>query len=204
MNEKYEWIHSWVDHADSHDLPRILLIGDSITYGYQEQVRKKFCDIAYVDYLSTSYAVDLRIYGKLVELFAGDKNYDIIHFNHGLHGIHLSKTNYKNKLNKLLKKIKNKGKILLANCTVVYQEGNRELHPQWNRRILERNAAISEIAGENNFPVDDLYQVSLKIPKEDRREDGTHYEAAGYEILAEHVYAFVKTILENEDISAGE
>ncbi len=100
--------------------------------------------------------------------------------------------------------IRLKGKILLANCTVVYQEGNRELHPQWNRRILERNAAISEIAGENNFPVDDLYQVSLKIPKEDRREDGTHYEAAGYEILAEHVYAFVKTILENEDISAGE
>ena len=38
--EKYEWIHSWCDEALNNDLPRVLLVGDSITHNYQEKVRE--------------------------------------------------------------------------------------------------------------------------------------------------------------------
>ena len=42
MQKEYsEWIQSWCDCATCDDLPRILLIGDSITRGYQAFVREK-------------------------------------------------------------------------------------------------------------------------------------------------------------------
>lgn len=41
MKEDFEWIHSWTDYSNNNDLPRILLIGDSITEGYNRIVREK-------------------------------------------------------------------------------------------------------------------------------------------------------------------
>ena len=38
--ERYEWLRSWCDETLSSDLPRVALIGDSITEGYQKQVRE--------------------------------------------------------------------------------------------------------------------------------------------------------------------
>lgn len=195
MYEKYEWIHSWVDCANDINLPRVLLVGDSITYGYQEIVRKKMRGKAYIDYLATSYAVDIPIYSDLIKLFVNDRHYDIIHFNHGLHGIHLEKEEYRQRMSNCLKNIAQKGKIALATCTIVFCEGNEELHPQWNIRVEERNAAIFEIAEKKNFSLDDLYSVSLAVPKEYRRKDGTHYKRKGCEMLAAAVVSFLENML---------
>lgn len=40
MKERFEWVQSWCDEALSDDLPRVLLIGDSITRQYQDRVRE--------------------------------------------------------------------------------------------------------------------------------------------------------------------
>ena len=34
MKERFEWIHSWCDYSEKNDLPRVLLVGDSITNAY--------------------------------------------------------------------------------------------------------------------------------------------------------------------------
>ena len=91
MKEQFEWIHSWCDEAAQNDLPRVLLVGDSITHSYQEKVRELLRGVCYVDYISTSYAIDTKMYNQLVYNFMTDSKYALIHFNHGLHGIHLSK-----------------------------------------------------------------------------------------------------------------
>ena len=44
MKETYEWIHSWCDEAGKRDLPRVLLVGDSITHSYQNEVRELLKD----------------------------------------------------------------------------------------------------------------------------------------------------------------
>ena len=36
MKERFEWVQSWCDEAPSNDLPRVLLIGDSITRQYDD------------------------------------------------------------------------------------------------------------------------------------------------------------------------
>ena len=68
--EQFEWIHSWQDENFNSDLPRVLLVGDSITHNYQSIVREKLKGIAYVDYVATSYGIDADIYKKLVLSFA--------------------------------------------------------------------------------------------------------------------------------------
>ena len=92
--ERFEWIQSWCDEADKTDKPRVLLVGDSITRGYQEIVRELLSDVCYVDYLATSYAIDNKLYSTLVEDFAKNSDYAVVHFNHGLHGIHMSPRTY--------------------------------------------------------------------------------------------------------------
>lgn len=80
MKERFEWVQSWCDEAPSNDLPRVLLIGDSITRQYQDRVRELLRGKCYVDYFSSSYAVDSPIYQTLIKAFVGDSKYAIIHF----------------------------------------------------------------------------------------------------------------------------
>lgn len=187
MKEQFEWIHSWCDETIRNDLPRVLLVGDSITHNYQEKVRQLLKGVCYVDYISTSYAIDTKMYNQLVYTFMTDSRYALIHFNHGLHGIHLSKKSYKSRMNKLLSKMDKDVKLILATSTVVYKEGNKRLDGAWMKRVRERNAAVQEIAEEKGCSVDDLYTVSVSIPKEYRYVDGTHYLQGGYAMLAEAV-----------------
>ncbi len=191
--EYFEWVHSWCDCTTKNDLPRILLVGDSITYGYNEKVRELLKGVCYVDYIATSYAIDSKIYNILIENFIKDSNYALIHFNHGLHGIHMTKRTYKSRMKKLLKKIKTN--VVLATSTVVYKAGNKKLDSKWNRRLEERNSSVKELAEELGFKVDDLYSVSLSVPKEYRADDGTHYMTDGYLLLAEAVVKSVKNSL---------
>lgn len=192
MKEQFEWIHSWCDENWQNDLPRVLLVGDSITHNYQEKVRELLRGVCYVDYISTSYAIDSKMYNQLVYNFMTDSKYALIHFNHGLHGIHLSKKSYKSRMNKLLSKIDKDVKLILATSTIVYREGNKRLDGAWMKRVRERNAAVQEIAAEKGCTVDDLYSVSTSIPKEYRYVDGTHYLQEGYAMLAEMVAACIR------------
>ncbi|MBQ8428918.1 MAG: SGNH/GDSL hydrolase family protein [Clostridia bacterium] len=195
MKERFEWIHSWCDETANADLPRVLLVGDSITHNYQEKVRGLLRGVCYVDYISTSYAIDAPIYNRLIYDFMTDSRYDLIHFNNGLHGIHLSKRSYKSRLKKLLAKVDKEVKLVLATSTVVYKEGNKRLDGAWMKRVRERNAAMQELAAEKGYPVDDLYPVSVSIPKAYRYVDGTHYLKEGYDRLAETVAEKIKAEL---------
>lgn len=191
--EYFEWISTWCDATTENDLPRVLLVGDSITRGYQEKVRELLKGVCRVDYIATSYAVDTKMYNALIENFCKDSDYALVHFNHGLHGIHMTKRTYKSRLKKLLARIN--GKIMLATSTVVYEAGNKKLHKTWKRKLEERNAALKELSEECGYKIDDLFEASLTVPIECRYSDGTHYEPEGYALLAERVANAIKVAL---------
>ena len=195
QKERFEWIQSWCDEADKNDKPRVLLIGDSITYGYQAIVRELLRDFCYVDFIATSYAIDNKIYASVVEEFVKNSDYKIIHFNHGLHGIHMSPRTYKSKIKNLLLRVGKGSKIILAESTVVYREGNKRLDREWMRRVNERNEIVAELITELDCAWDKLFSISEKMPTEYREEDGTHYKAAGYELLADSVAKSILRLL---------
>ena len=143
MKERFEWVNSWCDETTSSDLPRVLLVGDSITCGYQEKVRSKLKGVCYVDYISTSYAIDTKIYNDRVSSFFADSDYALIHFNHGLHGAHIYKRTYKSRLKKLLQRAKN-GKIVLA--TTTYNGGIFPKMKEFIEHLTEKNYQNKKIA----------------------------------------------------------
>ncbi len=187
MQERYEWIHSWSDEADKVDLPRVLLIGDSITYSYQERVRELLKGRYYVDYVATSYAIDREIYNSLIKNFVLDNRYAVIHFNHGLHGKHMARTTYQKCVERLLNEIIGSCKIILALTTKVNEEGNERIDESWAEKIAERNEVLLDLAKKYGYEIDDLYSLSIEIPVELRKDDGTHYHPDSAEIFAQKV-----------------
>lgn len=198
MKERFEWVQSWCDEAPSNDLPRVLLIGDSITRQYQDRVRELLRGKCYVDYFSSSYAVDSPIYQTLIKAFVGDSKYAIIHFNNGLHGFHIGKSTYKSRLKKLLKTFPNDCKVILANTTFVFEEGNVIPDKMWGKRVSERNVAIAELSEEFGFPIDNLYSVSRTIDSNGRSNDGTHFKEEGIDILANNVVKSILNVSNNQ------
>ncbi len=192
MKETFEWVQSWCDHTDLHDLPRVLLIGDSITRSYQQEVRERLAGKAYVDFLATSYAIDTKLYETLVNTFFKDDQYALVHFNNGLHGEFLPTRTYASKLKKIVGKMAQAGsKVILTTSTVVNEVGNQRRHANWHKIVKARNAALSALAAKQDYAIDDLYTISLQIPKQDRLDDGFHYGEGGVKILADAVAACI-------------
>ena len=192
MREKYEWIHSWCDETAESDLPRVLLVGDSITHGYQAKVREKLRGICRVDYVATSYPIDSKFYNDLVLNFVKDADYTLVHFNHGLHGAHMCKRTYKSRVKQLAEKMAQHAKVVLVTSTLAYEEGNKKYNVVWHPLVKARNVAVQELATEKGYAVDDLFAVSKRMPKALRWIDGFHYTPEGYEVLANAVCDCIK------------
>lgn len=195
MKEHYEWLQTWSDEAERTDLPRVLLVGDSITGGYQAMVREALRGVCLVDYFCTSYAVDSAIYHTALRMFVTDSRYAAVHFNHGLHGKHMTGEVYKENVERLLEQISGCGAKVIAALTtrVLGKDGNPDL--SWEEKIAERNAAIEDIATRCGYAVNDLYAPSVSMPAEKRLGDGVHYQEAGYRVFADKVIAAVRQAL---------
>lgn len=182
--EAFEWMQSWCDHTEKTDLPRILLIGDSITRAYESKVRELLEGHYYVDYIATSYSVDQPIYAEIVKNIVKDMPYAAIHFNHGLHGLHMTDKVYGEGVDALLAEIGKDKRVIVATSTLVKEKGNLRVDYRQTGIVLRRNEILKKIAAKRGYEVDDLYSVSANIPNEHRCEDGTHYTEEGSANLA--------------------
>lgn len=192
--EKYEWIHSWCDETARTDVPRVLLIGDSITNGYQAKVREALRGICQVDYIATSYAIDAPFYSALVESFAADSHYDVIHFNHGLHGAHMTTDVYEAGMAALTEKLMAMGKVILVTSTKTYNPGT-DVPTEFHKLVVERNEALVRLSEKYGCAIDDLYAVSAALPMDAYSGDGTHFAEAGYDALCVAVVDSVQAAL---------
>ncbi len=67
-------------------LPRVLLIGDSITMGYTQPLRERLKKLANIQHPTENCSSSRRIVEHL-EQYLGDKPWDVIQFNCGIHDI---------------------------------------------------------------------------------------------------------------------
>lgn len=178
--ETYEWCRTWADHANATDLPRVLLVGDSITNGYQTEVRRLLDGICYVDMIATSYFVDCPTYHSIHTALYRDLPYAVVHFNHGLHGVHGSTEVYETGVESILKELGSASKLILATSTSVKQRESEEYNEKTMEMVKERNEALFRIAERLGCPVNDLFTVSLSVPSAYRSKDGVHYTEDGY------------------------
>src|ERR1041384_1390657 len=78
--ESIEWCDIWVSHANETNLPRVLLVGDSIARDYYPEVEKRLAGKAFVARLATSRFVADPVLLKEIESVLDGAKFDVIQF----------------------------------------------------------------------------------------------------------------------------
>ena len=180
--------------VDEPGLPRVLLIGDSISIGYTLPVRAALKGQANVhrppgNCSSTGYSL------TKIDEWLGQGKWDVIHFNFGLHdaklppeGVrHAAPADYEKNLRQLVQRMKATGaKLIWATTTPVPKGGN--LAP--NRRfgdIATYNAIAARVMAENGVAINDLNAAIAPHVEKVGRTNDVHFSAEGSAFLAERV-----------------
>ena len=180
--------------ADVPGLPRVLLIGDSISIGYTLPVRAALQGRANVhrppgNCSSTGYTLS-----KLEEWLGAGK-WDVIHFNWGLHdaklppeGVrHAPPEVYEQNLRRLVARLQATGaKLIWATTTPVPMGGN--LAP--NRRfgsVDAYNAIAAKVMAESGVATNDLNAAITPHVAQFGRPNDVHFTPEGSAFLAGHV-----------------
>jgi hypothetical protein len=151
VRERIEWIDIWVTDADKDDLPRVLLVGDSITRGYFGAVEKHLAGKAYCARLTTSKCVSDPTFNDDLKLMLKQYQFSVIHFNNGLHGWGYTEDQYRDGLLKTVAAVKEHAgdaKLIWATTTPVREKANLETFAERTDRVKVRNKLASEIMTE--------------------------------------------------------
>ncbi len=197
VRESIEWLDVWLPNTNDHDLPRVLLIGDSITRGYGKQVEADLKGKAYVGRMADSKSLGDPALLDEVALVLREETFDIIHFNNGMHGDGYSEAEYAAALPTLLATLHRyapRAKLIWASTTDVRRRNQLEVTDPKTDRIVQRNQSAAAIMRNRNIPIDDLFSLVREHP-EYHAQDGVHFNEHGYETLAAQVSASIEKLL---------
>lgn len=185
IREGTEWCDIWIPSATSDALPRVLLVGDSITKGYYNSAARNLKGKAVCARLATSACIsDPAFHMQLAAMFNG-YNYSVIHFNNGLHGFGYTEEEYRVGYEMVLKSIKKeapKAKLILALSTPLKSNSNSN---SLNPRVDARNKIVRELAGKYGAEINDLHAISKGHPAYYR--DAYHYKLEAIELQGKQV-----------------
>ncbi len=197
--EGIEWCDIWISHANETNLPRVLLIGDSITRGYYPAVEKRLGGKAFVARLTTSAFLSDPMLAQQIALVLDQTKFEVIHFNNGMHGWQHSEEKYRKAFPGFLAAIQKHApgaKLVWAATTPLKKATNAPPHdPRQasNERVAARNAIALEYVKAQNIPANDL-----NTPVKDHPEyysDGVHFNREGIALQAELVAAQIEKLL---------
>jgi hypothetical protein len=198
-HESIEWCDIWISHANETNLPRVLLIGDSIARDYYSDVEKNLAGKAFVARLATSrFAADSALLEE-IKLVLNETKFEVIVFNNGMHGWQHSEAEYRKAFPKLIKTIHanaSKAKLIWATTTPL-RDGKGVTYDTKaeysDERIAARNTLAAEIVTARNIPIIDLNGAVRAHPE--FHSDNVHFNSQGIQILAAQVSAAVEKLL---------
>jgi hypothetical protein len=198
VREATEWLDVWLPDTNARGLPRVLLIGDSITRNYYPEVQAQLKGQACVARLTTSKSAGDPALLEEVALVLRQARFDVIHLNNGLHGFGYTEAEYGQDFPKLLDVIRRlapQARTILATTTPVRQgTGMTEFSPN-TERVRARNQIVKELASRRNVPVDDLFALVEDDPAYYAGGDGVHLAPKGRLAQATQVAAEIRRIL---------
>jgi sialidase-1 len=195
---------------DDPSLPRVLLIGDSISMGYTAPVQNALARKANVHRIPDN-GRHTKQGLEDIDGWLGDDHWDVIHFNFGIHDLTIVQDKYQvplpqyeQNLRKLVERLKKtKAKLIWCSTTPVpsdYDHGILTI-TRSNADVIAYNAVAKRIMEENRIAIDDLYAFALpQLEKIQGRRD-VHFTAAGSNVLAGEVVATILTALRDAGIA---
>ena len=199
---------SFAQITDVAGLPRVLLLGDSISIGYTLPTRARLAGKANV-HRPAENCSDSGKGVRTIDKWLGAGKWDVIHFNFGLHDVKYldekgalvspekgkqvaSVAEYEKNLRALVASLKQTGAKLIFATTTPVPAGSagRVEHSE-----IPYNVAASRVMKENGVAVDDLHafvvarQDTIQLPK------NVHFTNDGSAQLADAVVASIAPLL---------
>jgi acyl-CoA thioesterase-1 len=180
-------------------LPRVLLIGDSISVGYTLAVREALAGKANV-HRPAANCGSTRKGLQYLSQWLGDGLWDVIHFNWGLHDLtsiddkpQVPINQYEKNLRELVSRLKKTGATLVwGSTTPVPPERRAPITPE---DVVRYNEVARNIMDENGITIDDLYAFALPQLKDIQRPRNVHLTPEGSKVLAQQVAASIEAVL---------
>ena len=188
---------------DDPALPRVLLIGDSISIGYTLPTRRLLQGIANVHRIPTNGGPTINGIENL-ESWLGSGKWQVIHFNWGLHDLRfmddgkhqVAIEKYVQNLQQLVGRLERTGATLVWASTTPVPDA-KVTPPRNNSDAIAYNLAAGRVMAQHGIRVTDLYAVAFSRLGEIQLPANVHYTEAGYEVLAEQVAASIRAALDS-------
>ncbi len=174
-HENTEWSIAYAYHITDNqkDLPRVLLVGDSICNGYQTDVRRLLEGKVNVSYWISSYCVTSPNYLRFLSIYLDEAKYDVIHFNNGLHSLGTSVADYEKGMKAALDLIRAKqpkAKIVWASSTPLNDV-------EKTVKVRELNAAAARVfLGRDDVTANDLFALIDPFDRSTNWRDTFHHK----------------------------
>ena len=196
QKENIEWVNIWCENTNDKTLPRVALVGDSITQQSFQTVQKELKGLALVDYFATSYSLLSPAYENMLTGFLNDSKYDVVCYNYGLHGYAINGENFEKAYRATIEKIRKNSKMVISLTTCVRDKTDlTKISERWEHKVQERNLIAQKVAREYGIFVDDLFSVSMRLGVEGISIDGVHFNDYGKERIAKSKAEAIKKIL---------
>ncbi len=183
---------AFVQVADDPALPRVLLIGDSISMGYTLPVRAALRGKANVHRPPTNCGNSENGL-KNLEAWLGRGRWDVIHFNFGLHDLKtvdgkafITVADYEKNLRAIVKRLQKTGAALIW-CSTTPVPGKTTKPDRDNENVIAYNAAAKKVMEENGIAIDDLYEFAAPQLEKIQRPANVHFTEKGSKVLAQQV-----------------
>lgn len=186
--------NAWDFIEDDPALPRVLLIGDSVSRGYTQAVRKELEGEANVHRAPANCGPTARGLEKL-DLWLGDGEWDLIHFNFGIHDRRTPPADYERRLGEIVDRLQATGATVLWASTTPMPADWKE-GPEMAEAVVERNAIAARVMEERGVATNDLFSsvsprlAELQIPAD------CHFNSRGYAFLGQRVAEAIRGAVE--------
>ncbi len=179
-------ITAWSFVRDDPALPRVLLIGDSISRSYTVDVRRLLAGKANVHRAPANCGpTDNGL--KNMPVWLGDGKWDVIVFNFAIHDRTKKPEQYAANLEKVIALLEATGaKLVWARTTPFQSKGSKNTDDS-----PALNAVSDPVMKQHNIPLTDLHAAVNGVVATARSSDNCHFNETGIKLLAA---AVVKTL----------
>lgn len=182
--------NAWDFVEDVSGLPRVLLIGDSVSRGYTQAVRRALAGKANVHRAPANCGPTASGI-KNLEVWLGDGHWDVIHFNFGIHDRNTPVDEYLSRLETIVKRLQATGaRLIWASTTPIPDDAAKK---QSAASIIERNTAAASLMAKHRVAVNDLFSTVTPRLAELQNPNDVHFGSVGYDFLGARVAEAVMT-----------
>lgn len=183
---------AWDYVQDVPGLPRVLIIGDSVSRGYTLAVRDKLAGIANVHRAPENCGPTANGLKKL-DIWTQGQKWDVVTFNFGIHDRNTPAAQYESRLTEIVQRLRATGAVVLFVNTTPIPDGTKSYGSA--ALITQKNALAEKVMKTIGVPVVDVYGAVMPKLGELQNPNDVHFKEPGYQFLGGVVADAIKAAL---------